>query len=388
MNKPPRSCLIHLVLLLFLALSQVGCGSRSASSQVTKPTFTPPATADPEWDWPSSTPEEQGMDSALLARLLEDIQARQLNLYSFLLIRHGQVVMETYFYPWKADARHEIYSCTKSFTSTLIGLALEKGYIQSLDQPVLGDLLPWADFENQDQRKSAMRLEHLLTMTSGLAWQEGDPAIRRLYQSQDWVKQVLDLPMVAEPGTVFNYCTGCSHVLSAIIQQQTGMDILVFARLALFHPIGLRSVTWDVDNRGQPIGGWGLKLTAREMARLGHLFLNKGAWDGQQVISADWVEQATRNHVATGDELGYGYQWWIYPRHGAYAALGLYGQAIFVDPQLDLVLVTQAETADHGPIFRLIEEYIFPAARSTEPLPPNPAALEQLAALSAAAGEP
>jgi CubicO group peptidase (beta-lactamase class C family) len=208
-----------------------------------------------------------------------------------------------------------------------------------------------------------MTLEHLLTMTSGLEWVEGDSAYRAIYASRDWVKSMMDMPMRSQPGAQFNYCSGCSHVLSAIVQAKTGRNVRDFAEKELFAPLGIVGARWDTDTQGIPIGGWGLQLTPREMAKLGFLYLHNGVWDGRQIVSAEWVRTATEKHTSTDSQLGYGYQWWIYPRWGAYAALGLNGQTIFVVPDLNLIIVTTAATDGHDAIFRLIDQYIVPAAQ-------------------------
>jgi CubicO group peptidase (beta-lactamase class C family) len=184
-----------------------------------------------------------------------------------------------------------------------------------------------------------------------------------LYTSNDWAGYMLDLPMATQPGTRFNYCSGCTHLLSTILQKKTG-DAGTFARKNLFEPLGISGYRWDTDNRSIPIGGWGLKLTPREMARLGYLFLHNGQWDGRQVVSSAWVQSATQKHSGTDGNLGYGYQWWIYDKYGAYAALGRYGQTIFVVPNLNMVIVTTALSEDnHDRIFGLIDNYIVPAAK-------------------------
>jgi CubicO group peptidase (beta-lactamase class C family) len=211
-----------------------------------------------------------------------------------------------------------------------------------------------------------MTLDDLLTMRSGLDWQEGDPAIRAMYMSSDWVKVVLDEPMITAPGSKFNYCSGCSHVLSAVLQQATNMNPRDFADQYLFKPLGITNVNWDTDADGTPIGGWGLQLTPRDMAKLGYLYLHRGQWEGQQIVSAEWVKDATRTHTETDGNLGYGYQWWTYPSLEAYTALGRGGQTIFVVPRLDLIVVTTAELDNHDPIFQLIEQYIVPAVRDSQ----------------------
>jgi CubicO group peptidase (beta-lactamase class C family) len=152
-------------------------------------------------------------------------------------------------------------------------------------------------------------------------------------------------------------------VLSAIVQSKTGMNTQDFAQKELFEPLGISDLNWSTDSRGLSIGGWGLQLAPRDMAKLGYLYLNDGVWDGKQIVSAKWVVTATQKHTGTDGELGYGYQWWTYPSLDAYTALGLYGQTIFVIPKLNLVIVTTAQMENHDEIFKLIENYIVPAAQ-------------------------
>jgi CubicO group peptidase (beta-lactamase class C family) len=348
-----------------LPTSTPGTAAHGETTGAVAPVREPGKTAavPPYWPtqgWRISTPEEQGVDAAKLALMLDSVQQEKLNLYSLLVIRNGHIVSETYFGSTTPDTRREIYSVTKSFIGTLVGIAIDKGLIAGVDRPVAG-FFPDRSFANWDAAKQAMTLENLLTMTTGLDWPEADATFRQLYGSRDWVKFVLDEPMRGQPGAEFLYCSGCSHVLSAIIQRQTGMNTRDFAQQELFVPLGIGEFNWETDSTGIPIGGWGLQLTPREMAKLGYLYLHGGQWDGRQIVSGEWVEAATRKHTATDSDLGYGYQWWTYPKWGAYAALGRYGQTIFVIPNLKLIVVTTAALEGHDPIFDLIDQYIVPA---------------------------
>ena len=350
-----------IVIICVLGLALIGCGGAPAA-----PAQVGISTTEQEQNlyWPTSgwrtaTPEQQGMDSRLLDQMLAAVKRQNLNLHSLLVIRHGYLVSETYFGNYGPETQHELYSCTKSFVSTLIGIALDQGYIERLDQPVIG-FFPERTFQNVDARKADMSLEDVLTMRTGLDWQEGDPEIQALYRSPDWLANVLGRPMIADPGREFNYCSGCSHILAAVLQKTNG-DLLAFARTSLFDPLGIGSVRWETGSNSIPIGGWGLQLTPRDMAKLGYLFLHEGQWDGQQIVSESWVKAAVQSHTATGGDLGYGFQWWTYPLYKAYTALGLYGQTIFVIPEDDLVVVTTAQASDHTPIFNLIEQYIVPS---------------------------
>jgi CubicO group peptidase (beta-lactamase class C family) len=345
-------------LLAALTLLMAAC---QASARV--PSVTQDTTPWPTRDWTSASPASQGMDAQLLASAVTAAKEEKIGLYSLLVIRNGVIVAETYFNGDDASTRREVYSCTKSFTGTLIGIAIDKGLIKGVDRP-LSDFLPAASYANPDPRKAAITLENMLTMNSGLDWNESDATYSAMYSSSDWTKYVLGFPMRAQPGTEFNYCSGCSHVLSAVIQNQTSGTAKQFAKTNLLDPLGISGAMWESDAQGIPIGGWGLRLTPREMAKLGYLYLHKGQWNGKQIVSSAWVQAATQKHSATDNNLDYGYQWWIYPRFGAYAALGRYGQTIFVVPDKNLVIVTTAHIpAGHDPIFNLIDTYIVPAAK-------------------------
>ena len=351
-----------------LSLFITGCSTPQTSSSISNvPTSAGSETNEwPTQDWQTSSPEAQGMDSRKLSEMLAIIQEKNLDFDSLLVIRHGTIVSETYFDSYDRDTLHQLFSCTKSFIATLVGIAIDRGLIEDIDQPVLS-FYKDAAIENMDPGKESMKLDDLLTMRSGLGWVEGNPAYREMSQSADWAAYVLDKPMVEAPGTRFNYCSGCSHELSSILQRATGMNTVDFAEQTLFTPMGITRYKWEKDTRGLSNGGWGLLLTPREMAKLGYLYLHAGEWDGQQLVSTDWVRLATQRHTDATDGLGYGYQWWTYPLYDAYTALGLYGQTIFVIPGQDLIVVTTAGSLEnHSQIFHLIDDYIFPAILDSE----------------------
>ncbi len=351
-----QACLTR-ALALFLAAAVVlsGCSApRAAAPQ--------PGTPWPTKSWQVSTPQKEGMDAALLEKMQSAIRDQKLPLHSLLIIRHGVIVSETYYESYEQNTRHTLYSVTKSFIATLVGIALDQGKLKGVDQRAL-DLLPGKAFQDSDARKQAMTLANLLTMSSGLDWVEGDATIRQMYMSPDWVQMVMDLPMAVDPGEEFLYCSGCSHILSAALRQATGQNTLEYAQSYLFEPLGITNLAWEADRQGTSIGGWGLDLAPRDMAKLGYLYLHNGVWEGKQIVSNQWVQEATKKRIDTGGRLGYGYQWWIYDTHGAYAALGRYGQMIWVCPELDLVVVTTAQMDNHDPIFNLIDNFIIPAVK-------------------------
>jgi CubicO group peptidase (beta-lactamase class C family) len=346
--------------VIFLLLALYGCAPTVETEEAVSAVS---ATIWPTQGWQTADPAQLGMDVEKLSQLDAVVQERDINLHSLLIIRNGKIVYEQYYGSNDQNTLHTQYSVTKSFTSTLVGIALDQGKLGGVDQKVM-DLLPNRSFDNISPEKEAMSMKNLLTMASGLDWEEGDAAYMAMYRSPDWVNMVMDLPMAGGPGSEFNYCSGCSHVLSGILAQTLGPDVERFARENLFKPLGITRYRWETDSKGIPIGGWGLNLTARDMAKLGYLFLQEGQWEGKQFVSTGWVREATDEHIPASEGRGYGYQWWIYPKNQAYAALGRDGQTIYVIPHLEMIIVTTAEIPEgHGPIHDLIDNYIIPAAR-------------------------
>ncbi len=327
----------------------------------TVPTLLTP-TIDTSWDWPVTTPEEQGMDSALLSQLLDAVPEQAPALHSLLIIRNGAIVKEKYFFSHTAATPHVVYSITKSVVSALVGIAIQQGSIQSVDQRVL-DFFPGRNFGNMNSRKAAMTLKDVLTMTSGLKWVDADPYWRQIRSSPDWLAYMMSQPLVSTPGEQFNYCSGCSHILSGILYATTGQTPQEYADLYLFGPLGIRDEYWETDTQKISVGGWGLKLTSRQMARFGQLYLDRGRWQGQQLIPADWVAESTRPLVPSDSDLGYGYQWWHNASLQGFAALGVDGQMIFIHPATNLVVVFTSGATEHEVEFGLIRKYILPAVQ-------------------------
>ena len=262
--------------------------------------------------WPTSTPEEQGMDSALLAEGLQYLlEQNGFDIHSLTVIRNGHIVADAYFYPSRADELHDLASVTKSFTATLVGMAIEQGLIEGVDQPVL-ELFPDRTVANLDTDKEAMTIEDLLTMSPGFecTHSPNDYTTMQMMETPDWVQFALDQPMVTPPGTYWVYCSPASHLLSAIITESAGMSTRDFAQDVLFAPLGITDSMWTSDPQGYDYGWGDLFLDPHDAAKLGYLYLHDGAWDGQQVLPADWVSIATRPAVAST----YGYQWWLDPR--------------------------------------------------------------------------
>ena len=283
---------------------------------------------------------------------------------------------DAYVHPFRPGSQHIIHSCTKSIVSALIGIAIDTGYIKGVDQPVL-ELFPERTAANLDANKRAMTLDDLLTMTPGFDCRDsylyGWRGLNEMRKSEDWVQFVLDLPMREESGTRFEYCNSASFLLSAIIQNTTGMNALAFAEEHLFGPLGISDVRWPSNPQGISIGWGELRMRPHDMAKIGHLYLNEGLWDGQQVVPSEWVEASTRRHTPATLSDGYGYQWWV-DAAGFYMALGYAGQFIYVMPEKDLVVVFTSDLGESDFFVpeSLLKQYVIPAAESSTPLLANP----------------
>jgi len=389
------------VLSILLVLLLGACASQTPNASPPPPTATPvPPTAIatptdapspierdywPTEGWRTSTPEEQGLDSEQLAELMDYLQGQNsFTIHSLLIIRNGHIVTDAYFHPFAQDSLHDLASATKSFMSTLIGIAIDQGYIESVEQPVL-DFFLERTVANLDANKGAMTLEDLLTMRSGFQCtnQGANSTDVQMWANPDWVQFTLDLPMAGEPGTRYNYCNQNSHLLSAIIRETTEMSALAFAQEHLFEPLGVSDVIWPSDPQGNTLGWGDLKLAPHDMAKLGYLFLNEGLWDGQQVVSSAWVKSAT-------SDGSYGYQWWLKPS-GFYFATGVGGQEVWVLPDRDMVVVMTGASGGGGAGAwgdQLMRSHIIPLAESAVPLPPNPDGLAALISKLQAAAAP
>jgi CubicO group peptidase (beta-lactamase class C family) len=337
----------------------------------------------PTKSWQTSTPEEQGMDSASLARLIETVGTYKQD--SLMIIRHGRIVAEAYYAPYVTGISHDLRSVTKSVVSTLIAIALQQGILDSVDHPVI-DLFSDKDISNVDENKKAMTIQSLLDMTSGIEWQEKaytpDETIMRMYASPDRTEFVLSQPMSNAPGTKFYYNSGNPYVLSALITKKTGQSAFDFAKKELFEPLGITSARWGrVDAQGVTDGEAGLFLSPHDMARVGYLYLHNGLWDGKQVIPSSWVDRVKEGNISATFGYHYSNLWWSLPEKGAYMALGRHSQVILVLPKLDVVAVMTGILRDDEfySTPRLVDD-ISSAVKSDKPLPPDPIAQSLLAA--------
>jgi CubicO group peptidase (beta-lactamase class C family) len=330
----------------------------------------------PTKGWRTTSPESQGMDSKLMVKMLDKIWEKDIDIDSVLVIRNGYIVLDAYGYPYDLDDTRNIYSCTKSVSSALIGIAIDHGYIKDVSQPVL-DFFPKRVAKNLNADKKAMTLENLLTMTTGLECRDSYlyqwSGLIQMKLSPDWVQFMIDLPMAEVPGSRFEYCNGASFLLSAILQKQTGMDALSFAKKNLFVPLGISNVSWPSNPKGITIGYGQLYMRPQNMAKIGYLYLNNGLWDGKRIISSHWIKASTRKHIAATLLPGYGYQWWIVSPD-VYTAVGHQGQFIMVVPEKNMLAVFTSSLSpkDFYTPLGLLAAFIIPAVKSPTPLPENP----------------
>lgn len=324
----------------------------------------------PTDEWPTSNPITHQMSGARLNRIDNYFQDwnddhQYSHVDQFVIIRNGFLIKEWYSFFYDALDIHPMWSVTKSFICTLMGIAIEEGYIPSVNEYVL-DYFSDRNISNIDSRKEAMTIEHLLLMSTGLAYPGDDAIWMGWMNADDQVQYILDQPMATDPGTIFNYDTGGSHLISAIIQEATGMNTSDFAEQYLFNPLGITHYYWQEDKQGIAFGGHGLYITPRDMTKLGYLYLNDGYWDGEQILPDNWVQEVSQRHWYFNEDWGYAKQWWTHPYLDAYSAQGRYGQSIFVFPEEDIIVAFTGTISDYdsSPYFEIIDLYVLPAIRT------------------------
>jgi CubicO group peptidase (beta-lactamase class C family) len=338
--------------------------------------------------WAVAAPADEGFDPAELCAVGPALE--ETNAHAVLVVRHGKLVYERYFagedqrwgqplgrIPHDAATRHDLRSITKSVTSLLVGIAVDYGWIKDIDAPVLSLLPQYADLRSPE--KDRITLRHLLTMSSGLAWSEdlpySDPrnSERLMSDAPDPYRYVLEQPFATVPGERWTYSGGSTALLSAVLKQVSGRSLKVLAREVLFAPLGIDDVEWVRYPNGDPVAASGLRLRPRDIAKIGRLVLDHGAWQGRQIVSADWIAQSTTKQIAAEDETDYGFQWWL--GHSQVdgqdlrwsAGVGWGGQRLFLVPDRDLLVVVTAGLYDQpdqqDALGRtVLERYVLPAA--------------------------
>ena len=299
-------------------------------------------------DWPAAAPSDEGIDATLLNEGIDELLAAP-NALGVVVVRHGKLVAERYANGGAADRANNMHSASKSILSALVGIAIRDGYIEGVDQEVAAFLPGY--FADAGADKSGMTIGDLLTMSSGLAWQE-DLTEYVIQNEPDWVGAILGRDMTGAPGETFHYSTGVTHVLSAVLTAATGSSTCEFAHRHLFGPLGMTAEHWGRDAQGISSGGYNLYLTPREMAAFGQLYLQGGNWRDVQIVPAEWVSESWTAHRIVDDTYDYGYLWWLREIMGRFVAQawGWGGQMIYVVPDLGIVVVTTSNTADDVPV--------------------------------------
>ena len=331
----------------------------------------------PTEQWKAIPSEIVGMNSGKLLSLSTEINSHYRNMNGIIIVRKGYVVYENYFRRKNNASTYNVASVTKSITSALVGIAIQKGYIESVDERVV-DFFPEYAVGPIDKRKQKITLRHLLTMTAPYPFKNWHEPLDRMRRQSDWVMYALDL--LGQGGRIgtFKYSTAGAHLLSAVISSTTGKCAREFANENLFQPIGMAKIPdnnmqtydleavfgrrvqgWVHDPSGNSTGGWGLTLTLRDMARFGYLYLNNGLWDGKQIVSDSWIAEST-----SMNKNKYGYLWWLRQTDGvfSYAAVGDGGNMICCIPEKDMVIAIASHII-RRPRDRwdLIEKHILPA---------------------------
>jgi CubicO group peptidase (beta-lactamase class C family) len=318
-----------------------------------------------------STPESQGISSRAILEFLEALDREQPGaLHGFVLKRYGKTLAEGWWEPYDPSYRHMLYSLSKSFTSVAVGMAQAEGLL-SIDSTVIS-FFPDSTPQNVSDNLGAMRVRDLLKMNSG----HQDGTMWRITGGEDWVKNFLALEVDHKPGTHFLYNTGASFMLSAIVQEVCGQTLMEFLTPRLFEPLAIQAPTWETNPAGINMGGFGLSITTRDIANFGQLLLQEGQWEGDQLLPAEWIREATSFQTSNGSnpesdwEQGYGYQFWMC-RHGLYRGDGAFGQFCIVFEDQDAVLAINSGTGDMQGIMNLVWEHLLPALKPG-PLSPDP----------------
>ena len=317
-----------------------------------------------------ATPESQGISSDLFAALLRELDAsKDTEMHHFMALRHGKVICECNFAPYPKGMWHITHSMCKSITGMAIGMLIEEEKLK-LDENIY-DIFP--DHINAFSKifRPVITVEHLLTMTSGVTFNESG-----IVSGNDWLGSFLNASVNGKPGTEFQYNSLNTYVLSAIVTKRTGETLTEYLTPRLFGPLGITKYYWETCPKGITKGGWGLFLCAEDMAKLGQLYLQRGKWNGQQLVSEYWIEISTARHLKTqNDTYGYGYQLWMEQRPGSFEYNGMLGQNVIIYPDMDMVLVTNAgnkEMFQDCIMLNIIRKYFPVNYHPADVLPENP----------------
>ncbi|MEM6895202.1 MAG: serine hydrolase [Bacteroidota bacterium] len=327
--------------------------------------------------WQVSKTWTKTLDSTKIVSLIKVIEHTENGVESLLIAKKDTLLMDTYFKGYAPDVPHDLRSVTKGFISILIGIAVDKGLIEDINDPIQKYLGPLKPLKNKSEAKSRITLKHLLTMSSGWDCNDWDKKSKgqedKVYRKKDWLQYTMDLPMVNEPGQQSAYCTMGTVLLGAILEQVSEQSLETFAHAHLFEPLSISNYQWGHTSKENVISSAKrLYLTPRDMAKIGILLLNQGKWDDQQIVSRNWVGEMTKAQTQLAG-LRYGYLWWNIPFsdgiqvHNAKVAMGNGGQYIIVLPDVPLVIVFTGNAfnskKDKLPL-TWVQQYILPAIKS------------------------
>jgi len=316
---------------------------------------------------PRSTPGAENVSPKGITEFLEAVNKSKHEMHSLMILRHGKVIAEGWWNPYRPELKHTMYSLSKSFTSTAIGFAVSEKLLSVNDKVIsfFPDKLP----EKVSDYLAELTVRHLLSMSVG---QAPDPTSQVYSKETDWVKGFLAVPIVNKPGSVFLYNSMATYMLSAIIQKVTGQKLIDYLKPRLFQALGIEGMDWETDPAGINVGGWGLRIKTEDIARFGQLYLQKGKWNGKQILPAAWVEEATslkidnslgasQSKKDSSDWMqGYCYQFWR-SRHHSFRGDGAFGQYVLVLPEEDAVIAITSETANMQDQLNLVWKYLLPA---------------------------
>jgi CubicO group peptidase (beta-lactamase class C family)/predicted glycoside hydrolase/deacetylase ChbG (UPF0249 family) len=317
---------------------------------------------------PRSTPEAEGVSSAGITQFLDEANKGKDEFHSFMILRHGKVISEGWWNPFRSDLSHTMYSTSKSFTATAIGFLVAENKLTVNDKVV--SFFPESVPENSNTSNpllAELRIKDLLSMSVGHE-KENSP----IMITEDWVKEFLKTPIKYQPGSKFLYNSPATYMLSAIVQKVSGQKLIDFLQPRLFEPLGIKNIDWEVDPKGINTGGWGLRLKTEDMAKFGQLFLQKGRWNGKQILPESWVAEASKMQILQSPDMpqakrdssdwqqGYGYQMWRC-RNNGFRADGAFGQYIIVLPEQDAVIAITAEAVNMQSEINLVWKYLLPA---------------------------
>ena len=330
-----------------------------------------------------SVPEMEGVSSEGILTFLDSAATSRHEFHSIVFLRHGKVIAEGWWSPYGPEFKQTLYSTSKSFTSTAVGFAISEKHLTVNDKVI--SFFPKDLPDSVSPFLAEMRVKDLLTMSAGL---DPDPTHLVVVKDSNWVKAFLSLPVLNKPGTKFLYNSLATYMLSAIVQKVTGEKVIDYLTPRLFEPLNIKDVDWEIDPHGINTGGWGLRVKTEDMAKFGQLYLQKGKWNGKQILPKGWVEEATTFKIDQAPDApkskkdlsdwmqGYCYQFWRC-RNNAFRADGAFGQYIIVMPDKDAVIAIQAESPDMQDEINLIWRYLLPAIKDGK-LPENITMSEKL----------